>query len=87
MFRNQARPLSLLVGGEERGVRVVDEETTRSYGLIHEDGNEVIVRVPAGKQGVAGKAMEAAEKVAARRSARGACFPAPSDEVEVRVAY
>jgi hypothetical protein len=58
IFRSQSRPRSLLVRGEERTVRVVAEKTTRSYGLIHEEGDEVIVRVPTGKPDVAAKAIE-----------------------------
>jgi predicted metal-dependent hydrolase len=58
IFRTQFRPRSLLVRGEERTVRVVAEKTARRYGLIHEEGNEVIVRVPAGNRVVAVRTIE-----------------------------
>ena len=58
IFRDQARPRSLLVRGSERAVRVVAENTTRGYGLCHEEGAEVIVRVPLGRNDVATRTIE-----------------------------
>jgi predicted metal-dependent hydrolase len=58
IFRDQVQPRSLLVRGQERTVRVVAEKTTRNYGLIDEQGDEVIVRVPVGKRGIAARPIE-----------------------------
>lgn len=58
LSRNQARPMSLLLRGEERTIRVVEEKTTRRYGIALEQRNELVVRVPIGKVALAGRALE-----------------------------
>ena len=58
LIRNQVRPLTLLLRGEEQKIRVVEEATTRRYGIIIENQDELIVRVPNGKTSVACRALE-----------------------------
>lgn len=58
LIRNQARPMTILLRGEERKIRVVEEATTRRYGIVVEGPEELIVRVPTGKKALAGRALE-----------------------------
>jgi predicted metal-dependent hydrolase len=58
ILRNHVQPRSWLFRGEERLVRVVDQQTTRRYGLVGEESSVVTVRVPAGKADLAPRALE-----------------------------
>src|ERR1700735_5156257 len=44
LIRNQLRPLSLLLRGEERKIMLIEERTTRRYGIVAEEREELIVR-------------------------------------------
>jgi predicted metal-dependent hydrolase len=58
LIRNQVRPMTILLRGEERKIRVEEETTTRRYGIVLEGPEELIVRVPTDKKALAGRALE-----------------------------
>lgn len=58
LIRNQARPTSVLLRGEERKIRVVEETTSRRYGIVEAEQDELVVRVPTGNVALAGRALE-----------------------------
>ncbi len=58
VVRKKNQPRSLLLRGKERTVRIGEQETTRRYGLVHEEGDGLIVRVPTGKSDLASRALE-----------------------------
>jgi predicted metal-dependent hydrolase len=58
VVRKRSQPRSILLRGKELTVRVVEEETTRRYGLIHEQKDELIARVPTGEGHLAERALE-----------------------------
>jgi hypothetical protein len=57
-IRKQSRPNGLWLRGQDRTVQVVEEATTRRYGLVGDDGDNLVVRVPKGKTDLAGRALE-----------------------------
>ncbi len=50
--------MTILLRGEERKIRIVEEATTRRHGIVVEGSEELIVRVPTGKRALAGRALE-----------------------------
>lgn len=56
--RRRSQPGTVLLRGLETGVQIVQEATTRRYGLVREESNTLIVRVPNGKKETAGRALE-----------------------------
>src|SRR5579872_1891590 len=58
VLTQRAKPRSLLLRGEERTIRIVEEKTTRNYGLVSEKGEELVVRVPTGNAELALRALE-----------------------------
>lgn len=58
LIGRKARPESVLLRGAERPIRVVEEVTTRRYGITVEQANGLTVRVPKGQSSLANRALE-----------------------------
>lgn len=52
------RPSSLLLRGKQVDIVVTEEPTVRQYGIVAEDGDRLVVRVPRGKRDLAAPALE-----------------------------
>jgi hypothetical protein len=72
VIRKQTRPNSLWLRGEDRIVHIVEETTNRRYGLVSEEGEKLVVRVPTGKVALAGRALELWLRRLARADLHGA---------------
>lgn len=58
IIRDTRQPSSFLLRGEERAIRIIEEQTTRRYGIVAEERDTLTIRVPIGKPGLAARALE-----------------------------
>lgn len=57
-IRRRSQPGAVLLRGEEKVVLIVQEASTRHYGLVREEQDDLVVRVPNGNKDVAGRTLE-----------------------------